>query len=162
MSLLYHKQNQELSSGVRLIQDVNASNSPMKYTAVKVLEFSADSSYEETLEAFEAGIVVLEGKVTITADDQTFEDVGQRTSIFDKIPTDSVYVSTGLAFGIRAKQAAKILIAYAPTNQTFPVRLIRGNIHQVEHRGKYNNKRLVQNILPPSLQFKCNTLTTRP
>lgn len=49
MSLLYHKQNQELSSGVRLIQDVNASNSPMKYTAVKVLEFSADSSYEETL-----------------------------------------------------------------------------------------------------------------
>ncbi len=153
MSLLYQKQNQEIRPGVHLIQDVNASNSPMKYTAVKVLALDANASYDETLGDFEAGIVVLAGKVTVTADQQRFEGIGQQQSVFDKIPTDSVYVGTGLPFSVTAQTVAKILIAYSPTTTSFPVRLLKGDIHQIKHRGKYQNKRLVQNILPDDLPF---------
>lgn len=153
MSLLYPKQNQEIQPGVHLIQDVNATNSPMKYTAVKVLELDAQRSFAETLGNFEAGIVILAGKVTVTAGDQRFEGIGQRQSVFDKIPTDSVYVGTGLSFKLAAQTTAKVLIAYSPTTTSFPVRLIKGDIHQIEHRGRYQNKRLVQNILPDDLPF---------
>ena len=153
MSLLYPKQNQEIQPGVHLIQDVNATNSPMKYTAVKVLELDAQRSFAETLGNFEAGIVILAGKVTVTAGDQRFEGIGQRQSVFDKIPTDSVYVGTGLYFKLAAQTTEKVLIAYSPTTTSFPVRLIKGDIHQIEHRGRYQNKRLVQNILPDDLPF---------
>ena len=132
MSLLYPKQNQEIQPGVHLIQDVNATNSPMKYTAVKVLELDAQRSFAETLGNFEAGIVILAGKVTVTVGDQRFEGIGQRQSVFDKIPTDSVYVGTDLSFKLAAQTAAKVLIAYSPTTTSFPVRLIKGDIHQIE------------------------------
>ncbi len=56
----------------------------MKYTAVKVLELDAQRSFAETLGNFEAGIVILAGKVAVTVGDQRFEGIGQRQSVLTK------------------------------------------------------------------------------
>ncbi|WP_281165492.1 5-deoxy-glucuronate isomerase [Liquorilactobacillus sicerae] len=153
MKLLFHPQDKEIVRGVTQIQAVDKTNSPMCYTAVKVLEFAQGAEYGEILNKQEAGIVILTGKASVIVDQQTYADIGQRQSVFDKIPTDSVYAGVGSQFKIKAATALKILIAYSPTEKKFPTRLIKGDIHQIEHRGKYNNKRMVQNILPDDLPF---------
>ncbi|MCP0887496.1 5-deoxy-glucuronate isomerase [Ligilactobacillus sp. WILCCON 0076] len=153
MSLLYHSQNNLVFPGVNLIQQVDEQNSPMKYTGLKVLTIEKSYKYIEKEKAHEVGIVILTGKATVKVNDETFENIGQRQSVFDKIPTDSVYAGVGSSIEVIAETDCKILMAYSPTEKKFPTRLLKGDIHQIEHRGKYNNKRLVQNILPDDLPF---------
>ena len=154
MNLLFHAQKTSLNTGVTLLQKVDATNSPMKYKALKVLLLDQDGIYQEDLASQEACIVVLAGKATVTTNKATYEAIGQRQSIFDKIPTDSVYVGVTNHFRVQAVTAnCKIAIAYAPTQKQLPERLIKGDVHQIEHRGKYNIKRTAQNILPDDLPF---------
>lgn len=154
MDLLFQKYEKEISKGVIEVQNVNQNNSPMKYTGLKILKIIQGADYFEKLDGYEAGIVILTGRVTVkVGNDTIFEKIGQRNSVFDKIPTDSVYVGVGSDFQVTADTNAKVLIAYSPTENKLPTRLLKGDIHQVEHRGKYNNKRMVQNILPDDVPF---------
>lgn len=154
MSLLYRSKKEILSKGVTLIQNVDESNSPMKYTALKVLIIDNGYSYSEELTKKEACVVILEGKATVTTNNEKYEEIGQRKSIFDKMPTDSVYVGVHNELQVTATtEKTKIAILYSPTEKELPDRLIKGDIHQVEHRGKYNIKRTAQNILPDDVPF---------
>lgn len=152
-SLLYPKQNQTIQPGVTYIQDVNATLSPLLYTAVLVLELHAQRYFAETLGNFEAGIVILAGKDTVTVGHQRFTGIGQRQSVLHKIPTDSVYVHSDLSFKLAAQTAALVHIHYSPTTTYFPVRYIKGDITQITTRGRYQLKRLVQKLLPEHLHF---------
>lgn len=146
--LLSQKKKQEISPGVHLIQEVTNKNAPLEYTGLKVLEMEQDNTYEEKLEKWEACVVALTGKITVSDDEQTFENIGTRESVFDKIPTDSVYVSNDKTFSVKAESDAKVLLAYAPSDNQLSTELIKADENSVEDRGKYSNKRHVHNILP--------------
>lgn len=148
VNLLYKSQNIQLSEGVKLKQKVSPENALIQYTGVQVLEMEPGATYQEQLGSWEVCIVALTGKLTVTDGEQTFSSIGTRHSVFEKIPTDSVYISNDHQFRILAETKATVLICYAPSSKQLPTQLIKAEENSIEHRGKYNNCRLVHNILP--------------
>lgn len=146
-NLKYQPISETLSSGVQLVQKIDTKNSPLHYVQLKILEMELNSSYEESLAKQEVCIVALTGKITITDFTQTFKKIGTRGSVFEKIPTDSVYISNNQTFKVTAESKAKVLIAYSPSTRQLPTKLIAAKDNTIEYRGKYQNKRLVHTIL---------------
>ncbi|MFK4300211.1 5-deoxy-glucuronate isomerase [Paenibacillus sp. RC254] len=133
-----------------LVHDVTASNSPLSYIGFKIVDLAPGEVYAEELGKMECCIVAVTGRIHVTAQGETYENIGTRTSVFEKIPTDSVYVSNDSAFQVEAVTPARIALCYSPSTKQLPTRLIRAADNQVEHRGQYHNQRTVHNILPDS------------
>lgn len=146
-NLLVHPQQGQL------VHDVNETNSTLAYVSLKVLALEEGEAYLETLTEQECCIVALTGKITVTEGHHQFNKIGTRQSVFDKRPTDSVYVSAGHQFGIRADSEAKVVLAYAPSTKELPTTFIAAVTNTIELRGKRANQRLVHNILPDSVDI---------
>jgi len=140
----------QLSPGVKMIHNVTSGNSPLEYVGLKVLDLEPGARYEENLEHMECCIVALTGKINVAAAGETFDNIGTRESVFEKKPTDSVYVPNDSDFAVESEKNARVILCYAPSEKQLPVRMIKAEENSIEHRGKYNNKRLVHNILPDS------------
>ena len=126
---------------------VTRKNDGLEYIELKLLSFEETGAYSESLTDLEVCLVVLTGQVTVTSEDHTFENIGTRNDVFEKIPTDSVYLSSGKSFTITANTEAKVILCYAPSSVELPTQLIPASDNLVEHRGLYQNKRMVHNIL---------------
>lgn len=148
--LLRKPQQNSPNAGVTILHEVNQSNSPLVYVGFTMIDLEPEAVYSETLGQTECCIVAVTGKITVSDQQQTFEGVGTRNSVFEKKPTDSVYVSNDQSFEITAETAAKVALCYSPSSEQRPTRLIQASENGVEHRGKHNNQRLVHNILPDS------------
>jgi len=151
MSNLLRKPNQnELEKGVTLVHNVTSDNSALEYVGFKMIDLVPGARYTETLGKQECCIVAVTGQINVSDQDETFEEIGTRESVFEKKPTDSVYISNDKSFEIEAVSNARVALCYSPSNKQLPTRLICATENGVEHRGKGNNKRMVHNILPDS------------
>ncbi|MFD1362447.1 5-deoxy-glucuronate isomerase [Lentibacillus salinarum] len=151
MSKLLRKPLQEtIDDGVTLVHEVSGQNSDLKYVGFKVVDVKKGAKYEQTLEKEECCIVALTGKINVTEGDHHFSDLGRRDNVFEKKPTDSVYVSNDRTFEVEAVTDARVVLCYSPSEKQLPTKFIKAEDNGVEHRGKYSNKRMVHNILPDS------------
>ncbi|MGX7244984.1 5-deoxy-glucuronate isomerase [Enterococcus quebecensis] len=151
MARLKHESiSRTIGSGVKLLQHIHQQNTPLHYIELKVIEMNPGSRLQETLKKQEVCIVALTGKITVTNGTQTFNEIGTRTNVFEKIPTDSVYIPIEEEFELEAVTQATVVLCYSPTEKKQTTVLIKASDNTVEHRGIYQNKRLVHNILPDS------------
>ena len=151
VSKLLRKPNTvESSAGVTVVHEVTSENSPLEYVGFKVVDLAPGASYKEELGKIECCVVALTGKISVTDQEQTFDNIGTRESVFEKKPTDSVYVSNDRTFEVTAVSAARVVLCYSPSNKQLPTKLIKAEDIGIEHRGKYSNKRMVHNILTDS------------
>ncbi|MGX7263332.1 5-deoxy-glucuronate isomerase [Enterococcus crotali] len=142
-----------LNEGTTLLQYIHKKNTALQYIELKVLEMTVGSTYRESLGTKEVCIVALTGQITVTDGEQTFNEIGARESVFEKIPTDSVYISREHSFEITANSKASIVLCYAPSEKNNPTVLIKASDNTIEQRGQYQNKRLVHNILPDTSPY---------
>ncbi|GAB3056571.1 5-deoxy-glucuronate isomerase [Salinicoccus sesuvii] len=156
--LLYKRKELKLSEGVTLVQDLNKSNTDLQYVQFKVIEMAPGAVYEETLEDSELCAVVLTGKVDVTVGQEAFKGLGTRESVFEKIPTDSVYVPSRKTVQVSANTDAKIALCYSNSTKVLETKVIYADDNSVEHRGKYSNQRQVHNILPDFVETAENLL----
>ena len=98
--------------------------------------------------AEEACVVVLQGVATVAAQGQTWQKIGQRTSVFDDAPPAAVYVPAGEAVTVTANTNAEIAVARAPGSPGRPARLIDPATMTRTTRGEGLNTRYVCDILP--------------
>ncbi|AXI10495.1 5-deoxy-glucuronate isomerase [Oceanobacillus sp. 143] len=151
MSKLLRKPMKEtIGEGVTLVHDVSSDNSDLNYVGFKVIDLEPGAKYDESLVKEECCIVALTGKITVTDGTAIFENIGTRESVFERIPTDSVYVSNDRSFEIKAVSNARVVLCYSPSELQLPTKLIKASENGIENRGQYSNKRLVHNILPDS------------
>lgn len=151
MSDLLRKSSKVDLGSVTILQDVNTHNDPLDYTSMKVIELGKGKSYKEELIDKEVCIVVLTGNVTVSDGNETFPNIGTRESVFERIPTDSVYISNDNTFEVLGEKNARLALCYAPSTNKLPTKLIRASDNTKEDRGKYSNKRTVHNILPDNV-----------
>lgn len=149
--LKYSPKPKKISDGVIVLHDLKKNETGLEYIELKVLELENEKVYEETTTTHELCIVVLTGKVTIQVGEELFENLGTRKSVFEKIPTDSVYVPINKSVKIVAKSQAKLVFCYAPTEVIRETKVIFAKDNSIEKRGIKNNKRLVHNILPDNV-----------
>lgn len=151
MSKLLRKPiTKEVTDGVTIVHDVTNNNSPLEYVGFKVIDLAQGAIYKEELGKVECCIVALTGKITVSDENQVFKNIGTRESVFEKIPTDSVYVSNDRSFEVEGVSNARVALCYSPSHKQLPTKLIKAEDNGSEHRGKNSNQRLVHNILPDS------------
>lgn len=151
MNQLLRKPNpQQLSSGVTLVHNVTRDNSPLEYVEFKLIDLVPGACYTEDLIKKECCIVALSGKINVSDTEQSFQNLGTRQSVFEKNPTDSVYVSNDRRFEIEAVTPARVALCYSFSEKQLPTKFIQASNNIIENRGRYHNQRLVHNILPDS------------
>ncbi len=156
--LLYKKRELKLSEGVTLIQDLNHSNTGLEYVQFKVIEMEENAEYEESLDRTELCAVVLTGEVDISVGDEDYLGLGTRESVFEKKPTDSIYIPSSKKIKIKSNRQAKLALCYSNSTKVLETKVIRADDNDIEKRGKYSNQRLVHNILPDYVDVPENLL----
>ena len=96
----------------------------------------------------EACLVVLAGTADIKAGDLSFEEAGNRKSVFEDIPPAAVYVPAGVPYEVTATTSVELAIGSAPATGQGEPRLIDPRRMSREVRGHGTNQRFVRNILP--------------
>lgn len=152
-NLLRKPNTKEIALGVELIHEITAENSPLKYIEFRLIDVAPMGKYIEKLEGQECCIVAVTGKISVSDQEKSFENIGTRDSVFEQIPTDSVFISNGRTVEITAVTQARVALCYSPSEKKLPTKLIKAKDNTVQQRGKGNNKRLVHNILPDSVPF---------
>jgi 5-deoxy-glucuronate isomerase len=151
MSKLLRKRiREEIHQEFTIVHDVTAENSPLEYVGFKVIDLVPGAKYSELLVKQECCIVAITGKINVTVQGETFKNLGTRESVFERKPTDSVYVSNDRPFIIEGIGRARIALCYSPSHKQLPTKLIKASDVGVENRGIRNNQRMVHNILPDS------------
>ena len=148
--LLKKPEKREVAEGVAVVQEVTEENSPLDFVEFKMVELSPNSKYSELLNKKECCIVALTGKINVTVGEETFHDLGTRESVFEKVPTDSIYVSNNNHFQVEGITEARVALCYSPSEKQLPTKWIKAEEVGVEQRGILSNKRMVHNILPDS------------
>lgn len=157
-NLLKKAQNNMISEGISIVHDYSAKDLNLNYIGFTAVDISEGKTYEVETKNQEVCIVVLTGKANISDNEQTFENLGRRNSIFDRVPTDSVYISRDQKVKVLAKSDVKAIVCYAPCSEQRATEVIKAEDNSVEDRGQYNNKRHVHNILPDSHKASENLL----
>ncbi|MCB5955360.1 5-deoxy-glucuronate isomerase [Enterococcus sp. CWB-B31] len=152
--------NKKISDGVILQHEITVENSPFAYVGFKKLDMDKGAEFEEDTMDKEACVLILTGKVTVIEGDNVFAHIGKRNCVFDKNPTDSVYISNDHTYKIIAETPAAIAIGYAPSSKQLPTKLIKAEENSVVERGKYLNKRLVNTMLDDESSIADSLLMT--
>ena len=100
----------------------------------------------------ETALVVLSGQCTVHASPHTYENIGRRTSVWERTPPYVVLLSPGTKWVVEAKRQLHLAVASAPAASVPPVppRLITPDEIVAEHRGEGQTYRFIQHLLPPS------------
>lgn len=148
-----------LAPGVKQIQHIGTSNSSLKYIEFQLLEMEKGASYNATNGEKELCIVVLTGRINVKVADKWYEDLGTRGSVFEQVPTDSIYIPAESSIELVASSDnVRLALCYSPAKEALPVQVIYGKDNTVEERGIYQNKRLVHNILPDTVTIASSLL----
>ncbi|MFD0958243.1 5-deoxy-glucuronate isomerase [Paenibacillus chungangensis] len=96
----------------------------------------------------EVCVVLLSGLADVHVSQNSFENIGRRMSVFDKIPPYSVYVPNEDELRITALTQLEVALCYAPGHGNHKARLIPPEDVAVEPRGYGHMTRQIHNILP--------------
>ncbi|MCW5852778.1 MAG: 5-deoxy-glucuronate isomerase [Anaerolineae bacterium] len=100
----------------------------------------------------ETALVVLSGQCTVHAPPHTYENIGRRSSVWERIPPYVVLLPPGTEWRVEAKSQLHLAVASAPADPVppLPPRLITPEEIVAEHRGEGQTYRFIQHLLPPS------------
>lgn len=118
------------------------------YVGFSVYQLEAGQTLRKQTGSKEACIVLLTGQAHVKTNKASFERLGKRMSVFEKIPPYSVYVPSDDSYEVEALTALTIAVCEAPGQGTCEARLIAPEQVGVETRGYGNLERQIHNILP--------------
>ena len=129
-----------------LVPDGNPYTNFLRFGLVQLESGTAHSGIADGVETL---AVILTGTVSISVGDQTWDDLGGRTSVFDGSPT-SVYIPLGAEYTFIASSNAEIALCSSVTDETFEAYVITPDEVQVSNRGDRNWKRTIRDIVTTS------------
>ena len=124
---------------------------PCQLLDFELLVLAADESVSGETGDREIIAVILGGKATIQAGEQTFAEIGERANVFDGKPY-AVYLPMGCAYEITAVSAAQIALASAPSDMPAQPYLITPDQVISGTWGADNHTRQFHQILVESVQ----------
>ncbi|MGY0399733.1 MAG: 5-deoxy-glucuronate isomerase [Ostreibacterium sp.] len=137
--------------GQMLIQNISPESADWEYVGFQVLELKAGQSYDcPLLVDKEQCFTLLLGKADFSTTKETFNNVGDRESIFDDKSPYALYVPPRQSVSVTAVSDCEIGISNAPAKGKYPVRLIKPEEMLRSVRGSGTNTRYVCDILSES------------
>jgi len=130
------------------VQAITPESAEWQYVGFEVFELCAGESFERNTKDREYCLVLVGGHASFTAGDQSWLNIGDRASPFERKKPYAVYVPNGSSFSVTADSNCEIAVCSAPGKGSFEARLISPDDVDSESRGKGFNQRHVHNILP--------------
>jgi 5-deoxy-glucuronate isomerase len=125
---------------------MKTAESGFKHLSFQVLRLAAAQEHSGETGVNELGIVVLEGRCTVSSSCGHWEEVGERTNVFTGRPY-ALYLPPGTSFTVSAKTSCDLAFCYCAAEETHPARLITPAEVGVEIRGGGNATRQINHIL---------------
>ncbi|NAZ93287.1 5-deoxy-glucuronate isomerase [Vibrio toranzoniae] len=129
-------------------QHITPESANWKYVGFDVYEIAAGQTINLPASDRETCLVLVAGKATVSTDNQSFENIGERMDPFERKKPYSVYITNGESYSVTAITHLELAVCTAPGNNGHSTRLIVPDNIDAEARGKGNNQRYVHNILP--------------
>lgn len=126
-----------------------------EFITFEARRLAQSETYTSATDESELALVVLSGIISLDSNAGRWRNVGERDSVFAGLPY-AIYLPRRTAFTVTAQTDAEIALAWAPTDQDHPARLIRPADVTVEIRGGDQATRQINNIIPPG--FDCHRL----
>jgi 5-deoxy-glucuronate isomerase len=132
-------------------QLVTPQTHPVEYLDFGILRLEAGQTYAVAGAPYEVGLVILSGTCRVRVDDQSFEGLGGRASVFDGRAT-AVYVPCSARFDIEAEAGGvEIAVCRCATDMHHPVRVVRPEDVVARAVGGPGYLRYVHDILGPQI-----------
>ena len=106
-----------------LTEVVKPGDADLEQIGFSLLCLAPGETYVAKEDSKESTLVLLSGTGTVRGDDFSYEEIGQRSNVFEGKAT-SVYLPAGNRFEIEAKTDLQVAICQAPSDRSGPVRLI--------------------------------------
>ncbi len=138
-SLLIHP------SGTRgKVHDVTSQSAGWRYVGFGLYQLAPGETAGEATGAREVILVLVEGKAQISAGGEDFGELGDRSSVFERLSPHSVYVPNGSDWSAKATTECTLAVCTAPGKGNYPARVIRDV--ELVTRGKGTNTRYIHPI----------------
>ena len=132
----------------REIVKVTPERAGWTYVGFRAIRLKAGETENLDTAGQELCLVVLTGTVHVSVGAERFESLGTRTSVFEPVSPDAVYVPPGQRVTVTAARDAEVALATSPAEGKHPTRVIRGAAMNRSVRGKDANTRYICDILP--------------
>lgn len=130
------------------VQSITPESAGWEHVGFSVFELSQGQSLRLAATDTEKCLVLVAGRASISVPNQTFSNIGERMSPFERKKPHSVYVAPGEEVNVCAETALELAVCEAPSQGQFETRYITPDEVSAEHRGRGHNQRYVHNILP--------------
>lgn len=125
---------------------------PIQHIDFGMLRLESGQHYESTSDSHEVGLVILSSTCSVQVDDQTWENLGGRATVFDGRAT-GVYVPLGSRLRVQAtSDTLEVAVCRCMTDARHPVRVIRPQDVVAREVGGPGFKRYVHDILGPNME----------
>ncbi len=129
------------------VHDITPASAGWSYVGFQLHRLAPGETASGTLGDAEAIVVVVEGKLAITAAGQDWGVMGERMSVFDKTPPHALYLPPGSDWRAVAETAATLAIGTAPKGEgKHPARRLGPEGIALTPRGSGSNERFIHNI----------------
>ena len=129
-----------------VLHDVTPQSAGWTYVGFSTRKLAAGASFALATEAREFCLVVLSGRVRVTAEGFDSGAIGERADVFSGLPW-SVYLPPRTQARVSAEGEAEIALCSAPAEGRLKARVIAPAQVETAERGKGTNLRHVRNIL---------------
>ena len=116
------------------------------YVGFDLHKLQPGDSVDEATDEREVILVIVEGKVELSAGGKEFGECGERMNVFERIKPHCLYVPNDSKWSARALTACTIAVCSAPGKSGHPVRYIGPDDIGDETRGKGANTRHIHPI----------------
>ncbi|WP_413206393.1 5-deoxy-glucuronate isomerase [Rhodospirillum sp. A1_3_36] len=140
------------------VHDITPENAQWRYVGFGLYHLKAGEQAGEETGDRECILVLVEGKAEVSADDQAFGELGERMSVFEGTPPQSVYVPNGTRWAAKATTDCVIAVCTAPGHGGHPARVLP--VPSSEVRGKGANTRHINAIAMPDADVADSLLVT--
>lgn len=129
-------------------QHVTPENAGWKYVGFSAYQLEKGQVLSLDASDQERCLVILSGIANIKAGDESFENVGERMSVFERVAAHAIYTPNDCPVTVTANTPLEIAVCEAPGHGNHPIRWIKPADMSRETRGEGSNIRHVCNILP--------------
>ncbi|MCL4508744.1 MAG: 5-deoxy-glucuronate isomerase [Chloroflexi bacterium] len=131
----------------KIITSITPEQAGWRYLGFEVHRLAPDEVWSKPAQqGLETAVVLLEGQCTIEAQDERWEHIGRRTSVWSGLPW-ALYLPPGRSLRITGESSLTFAIGTAPAQGRFPPTLITPSAVEVEVRGGGNATRQINHII---------------
>jgi len=128
------------------VHDITPESAEWGYVGFGLYRLKPGDTVSERTNTTEVILVLVEGKARITASGEDFGDMGERMSVFDKLPPHCVYVPAESDWIAMATTDCVLAVCTAPGKPGRKAQKLGPEGLTLEQRGKGANTRYIHNI----------------